>query len=71
MSNHSNTSPATTGWQHLERATTGPDDTLHASIHPGGQLVTLNYRGGDPLVLDMTHLDALASLLAQVKAATK
>ncbi|MGP5197217.1 hypothetical protein [Arthrobacter rhombi] len=71
MSNHINTAPAATGWQHLDQPTTGPADTLHASIHPGGQLVTLNYRGGDPLVLDVTHFDALASLLAQVKAATK
>lgn len=71
MSNHSNTAPAATGWQHLDQPTIRPADTLHASIHPGSQLVTLNYRGGDPLVLDVTHLDALTALLEQVKAATK
>jgi hypothetical protein len=45
-------------------------DTIHASIHPGGDSVTVGYRGGeDLLVIDAVHIDAFIELLERVKAA--
>ncbi|MFJ5693304.1 hypothetical protein ACIP9X_05560 [Arthrobacter sp. NPDC093125] len=44
-------------------------DTIHASIHPDREAVTLAYRGGvDCLVIDAKHIDAFITLLQQAKA---
>lgn len=56
-------------WHDIAQPTVGPEDTLRASIHPGGQTVTFSYWASeDDLVLDVGHLDAMVSLLLQTKA---
>lgn len=64
--------PLSTEWHDLDQPTVDPDDTLRASIHPGGQSVTFNYWASeDDLVLNVAHLDALVSLVLRVKAANR
>lgn len=60
-----------TDWQDLEATVSFPggSDTIHASIHPGGDSVTVNYRGGDPLVIDSAHIGAFIELLQRAQAA--
>lgn len=57
-------------WETLTGTVTYPDDTdtIYAAIHPGGQAVTVNYRGGqDMLVIDAGHLDSFIELLKRAK----
>jgi hypothetical protein len=59
-----------TDWQDLEATVSYPDgtDTIHASIHPGCEAVTINYRGGEPLVIETAHIGAFIELLQRAQA---
>ncbi len=57
-------------WQDFQATVSFPGgtDTIHASIHPGGDAVTVNYRGGDPLVIEAAHIGAFIELLQRAQA---
>ncbi|NMR29955.1 hypothetical protein [Crystallibacter degradans] len=57
-------------WVNLQASVSYPDgdtDSIHASIHPGGDSVTVNYRGGDPLVIESAHIGAFIELLQRTR----
>ena len=59
-----------TAWTNLAEPTRDGADTLHASIPPaegGVPVVTLGYRGGDHLVLNLADIPALRRLLDRVE----
>lgn len=58
-----------TDWQDFQATVSYPDgsDSIHASIHPGGDAVTVNYRGGEPFVIETAHLGDFIALLQRVQ----
>lgn len=62
------------GWVQLTEPVPGHrggTDLLVASVHPGGDALTIGYRGGDCFVLAAADVPALERLLTRAQAHTQ